>query len=1182
MIQRAIKLHIDFPPFQDLLTTEQAKDLQRQVAFRINQKRNAAKRERIKSWKQKMIFGTKTKNVHSFVYKWIKCKSQVEVPNLIVDASGNVIFNPTEAIEEINQQWDKVFSANVFHQDPIALLKFVWPYIDQVRCEATVPEIDGRMLFGQIRHRKANAASGMDGWRTVETQCLPIFVLDKIALFLRGVEDGSRRMPKQLATAKQVLLNKNGLDDPMQKRIISLLPIFLLAYTGTRFKQLRTWQNSVFPCELKGGIKGRAMGEIPTNLRLCIDAAKESNSPVVGIKLDKSKCFDRIVHSIAASLLLGLGCPKKVVNFFMGIYSTLTRFMCYKQWCSDRPTTCANGVVQGCSFSILAINAYMSVWALLLRKIPEIQFAAFVDDSYIWARLLNVDNLKIALDVTDLWDNLTGQSLNKRKCQAFATSSNSRRALKSQLPEVEHTHVITVLGANLNVTNNKNTMWPNEKTKKIIRDLKSIRAIPCSRELASHLIATKVIPQLNFMPSLNNIPKKILQAVQDEIACTLWKNRPLWRSRWLVLGLLSCPYRTEPFLARAFSNVLETITFLKTTSVENRQLWEKQASSECVPANSLLASFSQACNILGIQMISPFCLQLVSNPGYHLQMFDFTKRDLKKLLCNLCRHQCYLRACQSTRKDTFAASALLDFDITVAAHCRLKDQVVAGMRLSAIRDSTMVGCTITNDRCYKAGLSNQPACRFCGHEKETMQHLVMECGDIPGIQNKPECPSNLGPNFTILGVAEVDHDQVSKRLKVSNATTLHVMDWSPNDRFDQKEVWTDGSCEHSSLFWHTVGGFAVVDHHDHVLDAGEVFHFALSSFSCELWAVIAAFAASDRPLIVHTDCDSLVKMINQFPDLPAIPTEWPHFTWFAFLFQVFHIRRSVCSSPLELKWCPSHILEDTPWFMISQAQAISYHTTVQNIWHNRTADRCAKSCVKKQLASNDRPLFDVIEDAIKWQKWLVHVAVQVALTRLDQNETDEAPNFQENHIPDPSSQRDTFPSVVDITPQHPTRVFQYYLPKWNWEPEHDSYTWKSCFPEDLRPSSLASISEGDWSTAIAFFNSLKWCIHEGQKISYIELAYQFHFCNFKFEDANTVSKTTTILRKVINQSFKCSSEHPLIIGSQKSTCISEGKTLPAGYVLGSRPFMMQDALKALAVVLLHGRSHALSKWDTPF
>ena len=277
-----------------------------------------------------------------------------------------------------------------------------------------------------------------------------------------------------------------------------------------------------------------------------------------------------------------------------------------------------------------------------------------------------------------------------------------------------------------------------------------------------------------------------------------------------------------------------------------------------------------------------------------------------------------------------------------------------------------------------------------------------------------------------------------------------------------------------------------------------------------------------------------------------------------------------------------NILEGTPWFQISETQARSYQTTVRNIWHNRTADKIAKSIVKKQLASREKPLLNVIEDAIKWQKWLVHVAVQIALTRQDKNQIDDCPTFRNNQSPESSSQRDTFPSVVDITPQHPTHVFQYYLSKWNWEPECGIYTWKSCFPDDMRPSSFASISERDWSTAIAFLKSLKWCIQDGLKVSYTELAYHFHFCNFKFENANTVSKTTTMLRKVINQSFKCSSEHPLILGSQKSKCISEGKTLPAGYVLGSRPLVMQDAMKSLAVVLLHGRSHALSKWDVPF
>ena len=245
VIRRAVQLHFQIPSFDEMLSVEQVKKLQKQVAERINKKRDSAKRE-IKNWKQKMIFGTQTKNVHSFVYKWIKSKSQVEVPNLIVDSTGNILYNPSEAIEEINQQWDKVFSANVLHQDPNAILKFIWPYVDKVRNEAVVPSLDGGMLQKQILRRKSNAGAGIDGGRTAETQRLPIFVLDKIASFFCNIEDGKRQMPKQLATAKQVLLNKNGLDDPMQKRIISLLPIFLLAYTGTRFRQLQEWQNCVF------------------------------------------------------------------------------------------------------------------------------------------------------------------------------------------------------------------------------------------------------------------------------------------------------------------------------------------------------------------------------------------------------------------------------------------------------------------------------------------------------------------------------------------------------------------------------------------------------------------------------------------------------------------------------------------------------------------------------------------------------------------------------------------------------------------------------------------------------------------------------------------------------------------------------------------------------------------------
>ena len=1184
IVKRASSFKIPLTGLESSPSISQIKDLQKQVCDLINKKRNSAKRERIKNWKQKMIFGTKTKNVHSFVYKWIKSKTHIEVPNLIVDASGNILYNPSEAIEEINIQWDKVFSANVCHQDPLELLKFIWPYIDEVRQQTEVPELSGLMLRKQILCRKVNAAAGLDGWRTVEALSLPTFVYDKIATFFRGIEDGSRKMPKQLAMAKQVLLNKNGLDDPMQKRIISLLPIFLLAYTGARFKQLQKWQQAVFPTELKGGIKGRGLGEIPANLRLCIDVAKEDNHPVVGIKLDKSKCFDRIVPSIAATLLLGFGCPKGVVSVFLGIYSTLTRFLRYKQWCSDRPTTCANGVVQGCSFSLLAINAYMSAWALLLKRIPDIQFAAFVDDCYIWSRLCHCSNLTNALDVTDKWDDLTGQKLNRKKCQAFATNTNARKVLKQQLPDVDHTHVITVLGVNLNVTNNKNMLWPNEKTIKILRDMKSIRAIPCSREVTAHLIATKVIPQLDFMPSLNHIPKKVLQAVQDAIASSLWGNRPLWRSRWLVLGLLSNPGRTEPFLARSFSTILETLNFLKTTTPKNREIWKTLASKPSIQVNSYLAAFLQACSVLGLVLLDPFTLQIAALPQVNLPILDFTKRDLKVLLCNLCRHQCYVRACQTVRKDTRPANALLDFDITKAAHAVLKNQTTSGMRLTAFRDSTIVGCTITNDRCFKVGFSKEPTCRFCGLQKETMQHLVSECTSIPGHHTKPTCPDWLGPNFEILGVAEIDFDNALQRLQISDPYSFEVQAWSLDDVNNSCEVWTDGSCEYSNMYWHTLGGFAVIDHKDNIVQAGVVHHFALTSFSCELWAVLAAFCGAKGPLHVHTDCDSLVKMIGLFPSLDAIPINWPHFSWFAFLFQIYQSRKSLCNAPLTLEWCPSHILENVPWFLISDATARLHGTTVRDIWHNRTADKIAKSFVKKQTEQGDHTVKETLSQAILWQKWLVHVAVQVSLTRQQDIQSDLQSERETQAVDvEPPKSDVVIPNVSDITPEHPLRVFQYYLPKWQWEPQISNYEWSTSFPDELRPISYASISQQNWEVAVSFFKSLRWHVAEVQKISYVELAYQFHFSGFAFIGVDpTVAKVSTLIRKVINQSMKCDTDFPLVIGSQKHTAISEGKTLPAGFLQGSRPLISNVALKALAVALIRGRTHALSQWNVPF
>ena len=207
--------------------------------------------------------GTTTKNVHTNVFEWVKQKQQTHSSNLIKDNEGNIITNPVDALDEINQQWDEIYGSNVLHEDPQKILSFVWPYLQETRLPAVIPDLDGPSLRRQILCRRVEASPGLDGWRTIEAQLLPDAFYSAIAKFFVGIEAGQRRLPICLTTARQTILDKAvAQDSPLQKRLITILPIFLLAYSGLRFRQLQSWQNEIMPRELFGGIKGRFMTSV--------------------------------------------------------------------------------------------------------------------------------------------------------------------------------------------------------------------------------------------------------------------------------------------------------------------------------------------------------------------------------------------------------------------------------------------------------------------------------------------------------------------------------------------------------------------------------------------------------------------------------------------------------------------------------------------------------------------------------------------------------------------------------------------------------------------------------------------------------------------------------------------------------------------------------------------------------
>ena len=281
--------------------------------------------KRIANWKEKVKCSADSS--FSYVFSHLKNKVLDEPANLVTSTDGSIIYQPQDALTNINEQWDDIFSANALQSDPMKIVEIIWPYIKNDFVDFDLPDLSADALFSVVQNRKAFAAPGLDGWRTTELQALPKACFVPIAAFFKKLELCQEEFPKTLLCAKQMILNKNGRSEPLQKRLITVLPALLLSYTGARYQHLQPWQQTCMPKQIVGGIKHRHMSHIPTDLRLQIDKANVDETALIGIKLDKSKCFDLIVPNYIAALLLSFGMDKKLVNFFIRMYQGLHRHL---------------------------------------------------------------------------------------------------------------------------------------------------------------------------------------------------------------------------------------------------------------------------------------------------------------------------------------------------------------------------------------------------------------------------------------------------------------------------------------------------------------------------------------------------------------------------------------------------------------------------------------------------------------------------------------------------------------------------------------------------------------------------------------------------------------------------------------------------------------------------------------
>ena len=1118
----------------------------------------ATKNARIKLWKDRIKQSTTTGC--AYIFQHLRNRMHDEPPNLVQDNSGNIIYQPKEALNCLNDKWDSVYGVNTLHEHPIKMLETVWPYIQQHTHDAVLPPIDAHALFRVVQRRKTGAAPGLDGWRTHELQALPISAFEPVAKFFQWAEDTPEiDLPRMLTCTKQIILNKPGPSEAMNKRLITILPALILSYTGARYEQLQEWQQRTMPSAIIGGIKGRTMPLLHTALRLDIDTAKHENQGLIGVKLDKAKCFDRILPQHTAALFLAFGLPIGFVTLFTKMYRGLHRHLCYKGWMNSTPTTAANGVAQGCSISLIAVNVHTKVWIHLLEHLPEISVKAYIDDAYLWCHLIHVDVLTKAIEVTKLWDSLNGQKLNDGKSTIWGTTTPARKAIKKAIPSMKLELTFEALGTRI-YTMDKDHFGFQEKTlRKVCNTIDCIGALPIPPKIRSHLIGAKAIPAITYASHISKIPKASLLKIQGAVVKALWRNRPLARAKWLVQLFHGHPHRTDPVLAQAFCCIMDIIRFCfdqPEAIARLKTLWPHRHNLK----NSLVARLEESCQVFGLRVDAS--LRITFHDSQPLAIGSVCPFDFMQGLKHIAAQCAYENAALHPCKDFFKPKGLVDIPTSTVFLRKPTFQTSQFPPAEVHYESVIVGCTLTRDRLHAAGLANSPNCRFCDRTKESLHHLVHSCADYHHLAGRP-CLHELGENFALLGIVEHPFRLTQFRLSFESAQTHEAAVFCPDHPC--QHLCTDGSVVGKDCFWTTTAAYAVVDHVGNTLWAGRVRRWAISSYTAELWAIWIAFSRSCNPIHVFCDNKAVVDNCKFLLQHHHFKKHWRCPEWWEALATVLRDRLRQHDHPLQVDWIPAHICEGIPANLLDPTVLSAAGTTIQHVLRNRDADFSAKLVAKRIC-----PIFPEIIPAMKaaaslHQEWLVKLHCHMSM-----------------HDPEVLPDNGIGSTARDNLSVEKAKIL---YPQWPWQACPALFCWKPKIPNKCSMPKHWRYNFDDWHVVCDFLRQLRWSKEKGTAIAFCELAIVFHSRGFRFlnQDSNTtIHEVVCRLRLGVQYLLKDTTAQPCP-GTFSATFVKScGRVLPQSAIVDAFPYLEDRILHDLACTLSSGPGRTIESWRVPF
>ena len=507
--------------------------------------------ERIQKWRQRMKVSALSNCSDIFTY--LRRKNSEFGYMTVTDSHGMPFYHQDDALALAASQWNEVFEANKEHIPSEPVLEVIHDALKKRAFPISLPLLTDECLKSAVDKRKQTASPGVDGWRTAELQALPAIAFAPWARLWNKIEDGSFRLPTIFQCARLVMLPKPDAKSlmPIDKRLITLMCVPYIMWSKARFDHLQEWQQKVFPPTLCGGIQGRQAADIAHIIAARCEHAIAFQKPICGIKLDRSKCFDRIIPRIVADFAKILGMDPKFLKVWLQVYEDFRRFLCMGHAISKSSLSNLNGVAQGDAASVVAINILMTGWTAIVESIPGIEHFAFIDDCYLLALESNVENLAAALTGTKLFDKLVGQKLNIDKSSGFATSRTAKKKLANAIPALPIHDTFAVLGTFVKTNAKRITIDPKNTAQGVRAILHDIEHLPISLRKKAFLISMKAVSKFLYHPEVIPWPKATIDSMVNSVAKALWGNRPGWRNQELLFALCTNPIACHPHMSIA-------------------------------------------------------------------------------------------------------------------------------------------------------------------------------------------------------------------------------------------------------------------------------------------------------------------------------------------------------------------------------------------------------------------------------------------------------------------------------------------------------------------------------------------------------------------------------------------------------------------------------------------------------